>query len=198
MNTQEPRYDVLVVGGSGVDTIVRVDTLPVPPADSVWAPPIKEWAGQTGGNVALGSRALGAAVKFLDYIGDDWIGAMVRERMAKGDVDFEPLISAAGTRRAVNLVDASGRRMSFYDGRDPLDLRMPREFYLPICAGPAMSICRSRTSRVFCTTTSRRWASPSRRICTTGTGRPSTTGSSRSVPTWSSSARPGPARGSPT
>jgi sugar/nucleoside kinase (ribokinase family) len=128
---QEPSYDVLVVGGSGVDTIVRVDALPVPLADSVGVPPIREWAGHTGGNVALGSRALGGTVKFLDFIGEDWIGAMVRERLAKADVDFEPLISAAGTRRSVNLVDASGHRMSFYDGRDPLDLRMPREFYLP-------------------------------------------------------------------
>ncbi|MET9437308.1 PfkB family carbohydrate kinase [Streptomyces sp. NPDC006551] len=124
-------YDVLVVGGSGVDTIVRVDSLPVPLADSVHVGPIEEWAGHTGGNVALGARALGLRVALLDWIGDDWIGALVRERLAKGDVEFAPLISPAGTRRAVNLVDATGRRMSFYDSRDPADLRMPREFYLP-------------------------------------------------------------------
>ncbi len=124
-------YDVLVIGGTGVDTIVRVDSLPVPLADSVHVGPIEEWPGHTGGNVALGARALGLKVGLLDCIGDDWIGAQVRERMAKGGVDFLPLISPAGTRRAVNLVDASGRRMSFYDGRDPADLRMPRDFYLP-------------------------------------------------------------------
>jgi sugar/nucleoside kinase (ribokinase family) len=128
---QQPQYDVLVVGGAGVDTVVRVDSLPVPVADSVGVPPIREMPGQTGGYKALGCRALGMTVKFLDVIGDDWIGAMVREHLAKGGVDFEAVISPAGTRRAVNLVDASGRRMSFYDGRDPLDLRMPREFYLP-------------------------------------------------------------------
>ncbi|WP_274564149.1 carbohydrate kinase family protein [Streptomyces spiramyceticus] len=124
-------YDVLVIGGSGVDTVVRVDSLPVPLADSVGVPPIREWPGHTGGNVALGCRALGLQVKFLDFIGDDWIGGQVRERLAKGGVDFEPLISPAGTRRAVNLVDTStGRRMSFYDARDTEDLRMPRDFYL--------------------------------------------------------------------
>lgn len=126
-----PTYDVLVVGGAGVDTVVRVDSLPVQVADSVGVPPVREMPGQTGGYKAMGCRALGMGVKFLDVIGDDWIGAMVREHLAKGGVDFEALISPAGTRRAVNLVDASGRRMSFYDGRDPLDLRMPREFYLP-------------------------------------------------------------------
>ncbi|MGW2183073.1 carbohydrate kinase family protein [Streptomyces sp. NPDC001732] len=129
--TEHPEYDVLVVGGSGVDTIVRVDALPVPLADSVHVGPIEEWAGHTGGNVALGTRALGLRVALLDCIGDDWIGAQVRERLAAGDVEFAPLISPAGTRRAVNLVDATGRRMSFYDARDPDDLRMPRDFYLP-------------------------------------------------------------------
>lgn len=125
------KYDVLVIGGTGVDTIVRVDSLPVPLADSVHVGPIEEWPGHTGGNVALGTRALGLKVGLLDCIDDDWIGAQVRERMSKGGVEFLPLISPAGTRRAVNLVDASGRRMSFYDGRDPADLRMPRDFYLP-------------------------------------------------------------------
>ncbi|WP_433544776.1 carbohydrate kinase family protein [Streptomyces sp. CA-294286] len=124
-------YDVLVIGGSGVDTVVRVDALPVPLADSVGVSPIREWPGHTGGNVALGCRALGLDVKFLDVIGDDWIGGEVRERMAKGGVDFEPMISPAGTRRAVNLVDPAGRRMSFYDARDPEGLRMPRDFYAP-------------------------------------------------------------------
>ncbi|QXE38881.1 carbohydrate kinase family protein [Streptomyces sp. GMY02] len=121
----------MVVGGSGVDTVVRVDSLPVPLADSVGVGPIREWPGHSGGNVALGCRALGLDVKFLDFIGDDWTGGQVRERLTKGGVDFEVLISPAGTRRAVNLVDRTGRRMSFYDGRDPADLRMPRDSYLP-------------------------------------------------------------------
>ncbi|MFE5486180.1 carbohydrate kinase family protein [Streptomyces sp. NPDC056527] len=131
MSQQQPQYDVLVFGGSGVDTVIRVDSLPVPLADSVQVGPIEEWAGHTGGNVALGTRALGLEVALLDCIGDDAIGALVRERMAEGDVEFAPVISPAGTRRAVNFVDATGRRMSFYDARDPADLRMPREFYLP-------------------------------------------------------------------
>ena len=68
---QHAEYDVLVVGGSGVDTIVRVDSLPVPLADSVPVSPIEEWPGHTGGNVALGTRALGLKVALLDCIGDE-------------------------------------------------------------------------------------------------------------------------------
>ncbi|MFF8958500.1 carbohydrate kinase family protein [Streptomyces sp. NPDC014894] len=121
----------MVVGGGGVDTVVRVGSPPVPPADAHGVGPILESPGQTGGNVALGCRALGLDVTFLDFVGDDWPGRLVRERLAAGGVPFESLISPAGTRRAVNLVDASGRRTSFYDGRDPADLRMPRDVYLP-------------------------------------------------------------------
>ncbi|MGP3926690.1 carbohydrate kinase family protein [Streptomyces sp. 8N616] len=124
-------YDVLVVGGAGVDTVVRVDTLPVPYADSYGVPPIREWAGHTGTGVALGCAALGLATGFLDLIGDDPQGELVRRRLAESGVQFDPLVSPHGTRRAVNLVDAQGRRTSFYDGRDPqLDLRMPPDHYL--------------------------------------------------------------------
>ncbi|MCF3961612.1 carbohydrate kinase family protein [Streptomyces fuscigenes] len=123
-------HDVLVVGGSGVDTVVRVDSLPVPLADSVDVHAIHEWPGHTGGNVALGCRALGLSVKFLDFVGDDWTGEQVRARLAEGGVDFEALTSPAGTRRAVSLVERTGRRMSFQDAREPGGLRMPRDFYL--------------------------------------------------------------------
>jgi sugar/nucleoside kinase (ribokinase family) len=122
---------VLVVGGSGVDTIVRVDALPVPYADSYGVPPIREWAGHTGTGVALGCAALGLATGFVDFVGDDPQGELIRRRLADGGVRFHPVVSPHGTRRAVNLVDAAGRRMSFYDGRDPLTLRMPPEHYLP-------------------------------------------------------------------
>ncbi|WP_031507958.1 carbohydrate kinase family protein [Streptomyces megasporus] len=131
MSRHHTEYDVLVVGGSGVDTVVRVDSLPVPFADSVHVGPIEEHPGQTGGYVALGARALGLRVALLDFVGDDPPGALLRERMAEGDVEFLPVHSPTGTRRAVNLVDATGRRMSFYDGRDPADLRMPRDSHLP-------------------------------------------------------------------
>ncbi|TJZ57502.1 carbohydrate kinase family protein [Streptomyces piniterrae] len=121
----------MVVGGSGVDTIVRVDALHVPSADSYGVPPIEEWAGHTGTGVALGCATLGLTTGFLDFIGNDHQGTLIRERLAGTGVDFWPLISPHGTRRAVNLVGPDGRRTSFYDARDPLDLRMPAEHYLP-------------------------------------------------------------------
>ncbi|MGW1604806.1 PfkB family carbohydrate kinase [Streptomyces eurythermus] len=69
--------------------------------------------------------------KFIDFLGDDPQGRMVLEHYARQGLDFSHLISPHGTPRSANLVDPRGRRFSFYDGRHPADLRLPRDFYLP-------------------------------------------------------------------
>lgn len=114
--------DVLVVGGAGVDTIVRVETLPVPFADSHSVPPIHTVVGHTGSGVALGCHRLGLRTCFVDVIGDDHEGRMLLARFVDEGLRFEHVVHPSGTRRAVNLVDAGGRRMSFYDARHPYDL----------------------------------------------------------------------------
>ncbi|MGV9886776.1 carbohydrate kinase family protein [Streptomyces sp. NPDC003395] len=124
-------YDVLVVGGVGVDTIVRVDELRVPPGDSVFVEPLRDYVGHTGNGVALGWHALGLRTKFVDFLGEDPQGRMVLEHYARLGLDFSHLVSPHGTPRSANLVDPQGRRFSFYDGRHPGDLRLPRAFYLP-------------------------------------------------------------------
>ncbi|MEU0371732.1 carbohydrate kinase family protein [Streptomyces sp. NPDC006283] len=127
----EPSYDMLVVGGTGVDTVVRVDALEVPPGDSVFVPPVHDYVGHTGNGVALGCHALGLATKFIDFLGDDIQGKAVLAAYAERGLDFSHVHSPHGTPRGVNLVDPQGRRFSFYDGRHPADLRLPRAFYLP-------------------------------------------------------------------
>lgn len=97
----------------------------MPYTDSVMAPGIREYASHTGIGVALGCRSHGLRVKLVDFLGDDPLDALVRERLAEVDTSF--VISPAGTRRAVNLVDPQGRRMSFYDGRDVPGQRLPAD-----------------------------------------------------------------------
>jgi sugar/nucleoside kinase (ribokinase family) len=124
-------YDVLVVGGAGVDTIVRVDSLPLPLTDSLPVPPIRDYVGHTGTGVALGLHHLGVRVKFADFLGDDEQGRLILSAFRSLSLDFSHTPSA-GTPRAVNLVDSTGRRLSLYDVRHPHDLRLPREFWLPL------------------------------------------------------------------
>lgn len=124
-------HDVLVVGGTGVDTIVRVDELALPAGDSVAVPPIRDYPAHTGNGVALGFHALGLRTKFIDFLGDDAQGRLILDRYAAAGLDFGHLPAPAGTPRSVNLVDRAGRRFSFFDGRHPEGLRLPRDFTLP-------------------------------------------------------------------
>lgn len=125
------RYEVLVVGGAGVDTVVRVDSLQIPVGDSLFVPPVTDWVAHTGSGVALGLHTLGRSVKFLDFLGDDPQAALILQEFAGRGLDFSHVVSPTGTPRAVNLVDRAGRRFSFYDGRHPEGLRLPRDFWLP-------------------------------------------------------------------
>jgi|HubBroStandDraft_1064217.scaffolds.fasta_scaffold06887_3 sugar/nucleoside kinase (ribokinase family) len=124
-------YDVVVIGGTGIDTIVRVESLEIPAGDYVEVPPIHDYVAHSGNGVALGFHALGLRTKFIDFLGDDSLGGQILDKYAQAGLDFSHLITPAGTPRSVNLVDREGRRFSFYDGRYPAGLRLPREFMLP-------------------------------------------------------------------
>lgn len=123
--------DILVVGGVGVDTIVRVPRIAIGEGDNLGVEPILDYVAHTGNGVALGSLHLGLSTRFVDYIGDDAQGELIRHRYEREGLDFQHLVSPRGTPRSVNLVDTEGRRYSFYDGRHSRDLRIPRDFYLP-------------------------------------------------------------------
>ncbi|MDH6579150.1 carbohydrate kinase family protein [Kitasatospora sp. MAP5-34] len=121
--------DVLVVGGVGVDTIVRVPELPLPPKETIAVPHINRYVGHTGNGVALGCHRLGLRTHFADVIGADPEGAMVRARYAETGLSFGYLIHPSGTRRSVNLVDPHGRRQSLYDGRHPVGMTVDPGLY---------------------------------------------------------------------
>lgn len=132
MHEIDTKIDILVVGGVGIDTIVRVPSLPLALADSIHVPAVRDYVAHTGNGVALGSHALGRKTKLIDFIGADPQAAQILARYAERDLDFSYIVHPSGTRRSVNLVDPTGRRLSLYDGRHPNDLAMPRDFFLPL------------------------------------------------------------------
>lgn len=121
--------DVLVLGGAGVDTIVHVPELPLPYADSYMIRPgIVTRAGQSGDFVSVGLSALGLRAHHLDLLGDDPEGDLVRALHRERGVPLTTVASAGGTKRAVNLVDPDGRRLSLYDDtRTRPEDRFPEE-----------------------------------------------------------------------
>lgn len=110
-------YDLLVLGGLGVDVRVRVPALPLPVADSVTVDPIDLRIGNTGAGVVLAAHALGLRVAVVDTLGADPAGDVVRAALSRTAVHTVLAEEPAGTRRSVNLVDPTGRRMSLYDPR---------------------------------------------------------------------------------
>ncbi|SCL16697.1 Sugar or nucleoside kinase, ribokinase family [Micromonospora nigra] len=112
-------FDLLVVGGLGVDVRVRVPGMPLPVVDSLLVDPIDLRIGNTGAGVALAAHALGLRVAVLDTVGADAAGDVVRAALARTGVHAVLRDDPAGTRRSVNLVDPAGRRMSLHDPRPP-------------------------------------------------------------------------------
>ncbi|GAB3942280.1 carbohydrate kinase family protein [Micromonospora vulcania] len=110
-------FDLLVLGGLGVDVRVRVPALPLPAADSHAVEPIELRIGNTGAGVALAGRALGLKVRVVDTLGADPAGDLVRTALSRAGVPAVLAEGRAGTRRSVNLVDPGGRRTSLYDPR---------------------------------------------------------------------------------
>ncbi|CAL9613120.1 PfkB family carbohydrate kinase [Streptomyces sp. enrichment culture] len=126
--------DVLVLGGAGVDTIIRVPELPLPYADSYMIEDgIRARAGQTGDFVALGLTALGLRTHHLDLLGDDPEGDLVRALHEEHGIALTAIPQPAGTKRAVNLVGPDGRRLSLYDSsRGHPDDRFPEDVLRPL------------------------------------------------------------------
>ncbi|MFC4530623.1 carbohydrate kinase family protein [Sphaerisporangium dianthi] len=126
-----PEYDVVVIGGAGVDTTVYVPALPLPYADTYGVPPVVDRIGNTGSGVVLGCHALGLRSLLVDLIGDDPQGALIRAHLAARGAGFAWAAVPEGTRRSVLLVGPDGRRTSLHDPRAAAGQRLPAGLYRP-------------------------------------------------------------------
>jgi len=111
------KIDVLVVGGVGIDQIIKINTFPIQYQDALLVGPIKEYVAHTGNGVVRGCHFLGMRTHLLDLIGDDWGGDLIKKDFEKAQIPFSYCLTSAGTKRSVNFVDKKGQRMSFYDPR---------------------------------------------------------------------------------
>ncbi|MET7282022.1 carbohydrate kinase family protein [Kribbella sp. NPDC005582] len=129
--TDGVELDVLVVGGAGVDTIVRVPGLELGGRETVWVEPIETYVGHTGHGVVLGCYLLGVQAGLADVIGDDDEGYRIRQLYWDLQLPLHFVQHPDGTRRSVNLVTPNGERLTFYDGRLPAGLRVDPELWRP-------------------------------------------------------------------
>lgn len=123
-------HDVVVIGGTGVDTTAYVPSLPLPYADTYAVPSVVDRIGNTGSGVALGCHALGLKVRLVDLIGDDPQGHFIRAHFEARGMETGWALAPQGTRRSILLVGPDGRRTSLFDPRAAAGERLPRELYL--------------------------------------------------------------------
>lgn len=115
---------MLVIGGVGIDTIVRVPSLPLEDMETIRVEPVESYLGHTGHGVTLGCHLLGLRAGLVDVIGNDPEGDRIRRTYDDLRLPLHVALHPSGTRRSVNLVAPDGRRLSMYDARHPAGLRV--------------------------------------------------------------------------
>jgi sugar/nucleoside kinase (ribokinase family) len=105
---------VLVVGGVSWDTIVRLDRLPEPRPQTVFAKGAREAVGSTGAGKAMNLARLRVPTTLHAMLGEDEPGRKVQEALRETGVRFVADRDPAGTERHVNLMDDTGGRLSIY------------------------------------------------------------------------------------
>ena len=189
--TGRVELDVLVIGGVGIDTIVRVPGLPLADVDTVPVEPIESYLAHTGHGVALGCHLLGLNAGLVDVIGDDPEGARIRRA-------YDEARHPAARRPAPERHPPIGQPGR--PGRPPaLDVRRPPPERSagrpePLAPGDAPRAARARLDHGLRPRRPRgRDLPPTARsppTCTTGTAATTTTRTSRPRPTSSSSPPP--------
>lgn len=99
---------VCVVGSVNLDTVFDVEALPRP-GETVLAASMRSEPGGKGANQAVAAARAGARVQFVGAVGDDPVGARLRENLVSNGVGTTGLIVIAGpSGHAVILVDSTG------------------------------------------------------------------------------------------
>jgi sugar/nucleoside kinase (ribokinase family) len=117
-------FDVVVVGNVGVDTNVYLAGPAIDFAVEANFTENLDCVGQAGGFASIGFARMGLRTAFVGYVGDDMLGAYVRDVLEAHGVDCSCLfVDPAGTSRSVNVMFAGGERKNFYDGKGHMTLR---------------------------------------------------------------------------
>ncbi len=105
---------VFIIGGTTFDHIVHLPELPQPVPQTIHQAAFHEGTGSTGSGKALNLHKLGVPLAFYSVLGKDSYGAHIEKDLAAAGVpafyDYDP----AGTERHINIMDATGNRISMF------------------------------------------------------------------------------------
>lgn len=94
--------------------MVYLDEFPAPHPQTVFARGSHQTIGSSGAGKALNLARLGFDTTLWALVGDDEPGARIRLRLTKEGITFLDQPDPLGTTRHVNLMDASGERISIF------------------------------------------------------------------------------------
>lgn len=105
---------VFIIGGTTFDHIVQLPQLPQPVPHTIHQAAFHEGTGSTGSGKALNLHKLGVPIDFYSVLGKDIYGNYIEKDLATAGVpafyDYDP----AGTERHINIMDATGNRISMF------------------------------------------------------------------------------------
>jgi sugar/nucleoside kinase (ribokinase family) len=153
---------VVAFGAASWNTMIRVGAFPPPEPASIFPPGWHETVGSSGAGKAMNLARLGVHVTLRALIGDDDAGRRIRAGLIGAGVRLDAVVDPTGSARHVNVMDASGRRMSFllhtgdpsirFDGPDVEDLVAGADEVLVAIADacrPVLAIARRLGKRTW-------------------------------------------------
>lgn len=124
---------VFIAGPVSWNLLIHTEVLPRPEPHTVFAQWHAETLGGTSAGKALNLRRLGVDVALSTLLGDDDPGRRILRRLRTAGIEVIAGLSGTGSERHVNLMDATGSRVSIY-------LTLPVE----ISSGSEADITRNR------------------------------------------------------
>lgn len=115
---------VLVIGGTTFDHIAYLDELPKGVPTTIHQCRFHETIGSTGTGKAAALTQLDVPVHLISSCGDDQWGTSIRNYLTSKDISCDIFVDPAGTERHINLMDATGKRISIFitNSSDTIDL----------------------------------------------------------------------------
>ncbi len=108
------QHRIAILGGTTWDQMVYLPQLPRQAPHTIHQAGFREAVGSTGSGKALALTRLGIANWLYSAVGDDVYGSAIRQSLAAAGVALHLINDPAGTERHINLMDATGGRISIF------------------------------------------------------------------------------------
>jgi ribokinase len=105
---EESLKNVLVVGSSNTDMVIRVARIPRP-GETVLGGEFAMAPGGKGANQAVAAARAGGHVTFVARVGDDLFGERALERFGRDGIDTRFVLRTSGAPSGVALINVDGR-----------------------------------------------------------------------------------------